>query len=254
MNCFVISLDNAVDRRKHIEREFDQAQLSFTFFDALKPVEAKQALLKISDKCDLSRLSPGEIACLASHVVLWKMLIDTNQKYYIIFEDDVFVGENVVQFLNEITFNLEGMDLIKLETFHEKVLLGELKRTIGNRGLYDLKSGHSGTAGYLVTRDGAEKLLSYLLTDNQIMPADHYIFEEVSKKNKLNTFQVKPALCIQEKVLLEDCSLSNSLDQARDNWVLIKKNKSIFARIIKEFHRFILRQKLKYFSIVVEFK
>ena len=80
MNCFVISLDNAVDRRKHIEREFDQAQLSFTFFDALKPVEAKQALLKISDKCDLSRLSPGEIACLASHVVLWKMLIETNQK------------------------------------------------------------------------------------------------------------------------------------------------------------------------------
>jgi len=254
VNCFVISLHDAIDRRKHIIDEFGKAQVDFDFFDALRPNEAKQALLEISINCDLERLSPGEKACLASHVVLWKKLLESKQEFYLVFEDDVFLGKDAAQFFNEIEQYLAEVDLIKLETFQEKVLLGRRKTTIFNRNLSLLKSGHSGTAGYLVTRAGAKKLIDYLNTNNQIMPADHYMFEDVAKEFDFTTYQVEPALCIQEKVLLEECQLSNSLDQARENWILVKSKKSLIRRILRELRRFLLKQKLKYFSKIVDFK
>lgn len=252
--CFVISLNDAIDRRKHIQHEFNKASLNFEFFDALRPDEGRKTLLNASQHCDLSRLSPGEIACLGSHVALWEELVHGAENYSIIFEDDVFLGEKIAEFLNALSLDLDFVDLVKLETFQEEVLLGSVEKNILNRNLHILKSGHSGTAGYLVTKQGAKKLLEYLFTENQIMPADHYIFEEAKKDKKVQILQVSPALCIQEKVFLAECHLSNSLDQARGDWILVRKKKNIWIRIIRELQRFILRQKIKIFAQKVEFR
>lgn len=254
MSSFVISLSNVPDRRAHIKKEFEKARLAFEFFDALRPKEGKELLVGISPHCDLTLLSPGEIACLASHIALWKKLIESTEKYLIVFEDDVFLGEGIASFLCELNVNLKDIDLVKLETFREKVLLGKAEKHLFNRSLYGLCSNHSGTAGYLITTSGAEKLLKYLFSEKQIMPADHYMFEETVRDKGIKVVQVSPGLCIQEKVLFEECGLSNSLEQARNNWTRIKRKRNIWVRIYKELHRFILRQKLKIFSTVVEFK
>ena len=254
MNCYVISLAEAKDRRQHINYVFNQAGLKFEFFDAIKPDSAKEILLNISNTCDLDRLSPGEIACLASHVMLWQQLLDSPREYDLIFEDDVLLGDGIQKFLNELTQNLDDLDLVKLETFQEKVLLGNLKKKYQNRNLFELKSFHSGTAGYLLTRAGAKKLIQYLNTKNQILAADHYIFEEVGREFDFKVDQVVPAVCIQEKVFEENSQLSNWLEQDRSSFTRIKRKKFLFIRIIREFQRFILKQKLKFFSKIVEFK
>lgn len=254
MSCFVISLNNVLDRREHIKKEFEKATLAFQFFDALRPKEGKEFLVAISPNCDLTLLSPGEIACLASHIALWKKLIESKDEYLIAFEDDVFLGEGIADFLCELSINLKDIDLVKLETFQEKVLLGKAEKHVSNRSLHDLRSNHSGTAGYLITRSGATKLLNFLFSEKQIMPADHYMFEETLRKKEIKVIQVLPGLCIQEKVLFKECSLSNSLDQARNSWTRIKRKRSIWIKIYRELHRFILRHKLKIFSTIVEFK
>lgn len=252
--CFVISLSDVLDRREHIRKEFKKANLEFEFFDALRPKEGKELLVSISPESDLTLLSPGEIACLASHVALWKKLLESKEQYSIIFEDDVFLGEKVTDFLYEMIEDLQGLDLIKLETFQEKVLLGKVRKSFLNRNLYDLHSNHSGTAGYIITRSGAIKLLQYLFLGDQLLPADHYMFEKTTKDKGIKVVQVSPGICIQEKVLLHECSLSNSLEQSRISWTRIKRKKNIFERVYKEFQRFLLRWKMKMFSIIVEFK
>lgn len=254
MFCFVISLSDVLDRREHIRKEFKKANLEFEFFDALRPKEGKELLVSMSPDSDLTLLSPGEIACLASHVALWKKLLESKEQYSIIFEDDIFFGEKVADFLYEIIEDLQGLDLIKLETFQEKVLLGKLRKSFLNRHLYDLHSNHSGTAGYIITRSGAAKLLQYLFLGDQLLPADHYMFEKTTKDKEINVVQVSPGICIQEKVLFNECSLSNSLEQSRISWTRIKRKKNIFERIYKEFQRFLLRWKMKMFSIIIEFK
>lgn len=254
MFCFVISLSDVLDRREHIRKEFKKANLEFEFFDALRPKEGKELLVSMSPDSDLTLLSPGEIACLASHVALWKKLLESKEQYSIIFEDDVFLGEKVTDFLYEMIEDLQGLDLIKLETFQEKVLLGKVRKSFLNRNLYDLHSNHSGTAGYIITRSGAIKLLQYLFLGDQLLPADHYMFEKTTKDKGIKVVQVSPGICIQEKVLLHECSLSNSLEQSRISWTRIKRKKNIFERVYKEFQRFLLRWKMKMFSIIVEFK
>lgn len=254
MNCYVVSLKEAVDRREHISNEFRKSKLDFIFFDALKPEVGKQALLKIAPSCNLSRLSGGEVACLASHIVLWKKLLDTKQEYFSIFEDDVYLGEGISKIISELVLDLEGIDLIKLETFREKVILGRCVRQIQDRKLFTLNSGHSGTAGYILTKQGAVKLLENLNTKEQIMPADHYMFEEVRKKVDFCVIQVSPGLCIQEKVLCETSELSNSLDQGRDVWKVVKEKRSIRVRFLREIQRFMLRMKLKICAKKVDYR
>lgn len=254
MCCFVISLSDVLDRREHIKKEFKKANLEFVFFDALRPQEGKELLVDISPHCDLKLLSPGEIACLASHVALWKRLLESEEQYSIVFEDDIFFGEGVAVFLSKLVDDLQDLDLVKLETFQEKVLLGKPQKKFLNRTLHNLHSNHSGTAGYILTRSGALKLLEYLFLGDQILPADHYMFEKTIHDEKIKVVQVSPGICIQEKVLLQECSLSNSLEQSRNSWTRIKRKRNIWQRIYKELQRFLLRWKMKMFSTIVEFK
>lgn len=39
-------------------------------------------------------LSQGELACLMSHILLWKKASDENLPYITIFEDDIYLGAN----------------------------------------------------------------------------------------------------------------------------------------------------------------
>ncbi|MGO2231698.1 glycosyltransferase family 25 protein, partial [Psychrobacter sp.] len=90
MKNFVISLQSATERREHINSEFGKHNVNFEFFDALTPDTAKDYALSLGLNLDSISLTLGELACMMSHVALWKKAIDNHIPYITIFEDDVY--------------------------------------------------------------------------------------------------------------------------------------------------------------------
>ena len=94
MKSFVVSLKTAVDRRTHIENQFMQQGIDFSFFDAIEPQQVEGIAAQLAIRIDNSHLSQGELGCLFSHILLWKKAIDENIDYVAIFEDDIYLGQH----------------------------------------------------------------------------------------------------------------------------------------------------------------
>lgn len=111
---FVISLDSALDRRQHIYSEFEKHLVSFSFFDAVTPATIIENAKSVG--IELTRtglLTQGEVACLLSHVLLWKKIVEQDLEYMAIFEDDVHFGENLQNFIDDFSWIPKNVHLIK---------------------------------------------------------------------------------------------------------------------------------------------
>lgn len=262
MKNYVISLASAVDRREHITTEFGKQNIEFTFFDAITPDMILQLDKKFGfDLSNAVKLSKGEKACFASHVCLWQKMIDENLDFLAIFEDDVFLGQDASQVLNDNAwvndiYKNEPFDMIKLETFLIKVHLGKQKQSLlKSREIYRLKSMHTGTGGYILTLNGARNLLTLCqkIPIKRLMAVDHLIFD--GYLNSIKVLQLFPAVCIQG-MLLDSSSLKSNIESNRE---LIRKKqlepKKNIVEKIQSFAKRLLRSvgKRTFFKIV-EFK
>ena len=121
MKNFVISLQSAKERREHINNEFDKHNVNFDFFDALTPDSAKDYAKSLGLNIDDASLTPRELACMMSHVAIWKKAIDENIHYITIFEDDIYLGEDAESLLNSSEWIKPDWNIIKIEAFSKKV-------------------------------------------------------------------------------------------------------------------------------------
>lgn len=204
MKKFVISLATAHERREHICAEFSKQNLNFDFFDALTPEPAAIFAKELNLKIDEKTLTKGEVACFMSHVYLWNKMISENIPHMAIFEDDIYLGENVKAFLSDNSWIDSNWHLIKIEEFTSKVALGQKIKTFNNepgRALFELKSKNLGTAGYILSLHGAKQLISYIQSLDMLIALDHLMFEKLVQDKILSVSQMKPALCIQDVTL-----------------------------------------------------
>ncbi|KAF1015357.1 MAG: Lipooligosaccharide biosynthesis protein lex-1 [Acinetobacter bereziniae] len=197
---FVISLDSALERRQHIYSEFRRHSVSFSFFDAVTPATAIESAKHLG--IELTRigfLTQGEIACLLSHVSLWKKMVDEKIEYMTIFEDDVHFGENIQNFIHDFFWIPKNVHLIKLEAFDRKVDLSFFpKARVNDRALYQLKAKHLGGAGYILSKQAAEYFLKTIRDLDELVPVDHILFGCNVKYGKYKAYQMVPAICVQD--------------------------------------------------------
>lgn len=220
MQNHVISLTTATDRRQHIIQEFTKQNIPFKFYDAItvsQLTEVSKALgLRLAES---ERLSPIEKACFLSHVCLWQKIIDDNLEYMSIFEDDIYLGENANNFLTDnqwILDNLIDMDIIKLETAFEKIHLDKASISYKDRCISRLRSSHTGTAAYIISKKAAITLLQHVrsLSANDYIAIDHLIFGKLL--NITCVYQLSPALSIQSTILEpENPTLESDISKAR---------------------------------------
>jgi len=169
MKNIVISLKTATARREHIVQEFGKQNVGFEFFDALTPDLARPLAEKMQLNIQDEFLSPGELACFMSHVSIWqKMGINPN------------------------------WDIIKTEAFADQVFLGKTQSKISNgmRHIVQLMGKNLGTAGYILSIEGAQKYLKYV-EQIQLIPLDQVMFDEFICHKIHPVYQMTPALCIQ---------------------------------------------------------
>ncbi|MFB8339960.1 glycosyltransferase family 25 protein [Brucella cytisi] len=188
MNIFVINLDRRPDRLRHMLDTFDALDLQFTRVPAIDG----------SSFCHNTYVRPGEAACFMSHRICWQRIVEDGLVAAAILEDDLHIMPDASWLLRTTEWIPGETDIIKLETMLRPVKLDKAPASIvAGRKLYGLRSNHLGAAGYILTQQGAQRLLRQSAGCNT--PVDHFLFDFRKPWAKdLNTLQLFPAVCVQD--------------------------------------------------------
>jgi glycosyl transferase family 25 len=152
-------------------------------------------------RSSVAALSKAETALILSHRKAWRKLLAGRDDHAIVLEDDVHLGKGfaalIASDLGAITF-----DVIKLETMFHRTLVARNGLRLADRALHRLESEHVGAAGYIVSREGAQKLLRS--THRLDEPVDQTIFgRRAIRRNEIVAFQLVPAILVQDNLRLD---------------------------------------------------
>ncbi len=184
---FIINLPQSTDRKAFMKAQCDSIGISPIFIDAVNGKNLSDS--DVSQYCNQKKakqlfgreLLLGEIGCALSHKKIYQKIVDGNIAYAIIFEDDAVIKEG----LNDIIKLILASDIN-----WELVLLGHNKGLSKRKEVNSLKSywgsiqlnekfilgrvakGGLGAFGYMVSNNGAKKLLDYINLEKIIFPID----------------------------------------------------------------------------------
>ena len=256
MKNIVISLKTATARREHIVQEFGKQNIGFEFFDALTPDLARPLAEKMQLNVEDEYLTGGELACFMSHVSVWQKMVDEQIPHLAIFEDDVYLGNAADELLNNAGWINPNWDIIKTEAFADQVFLGKTQSEIANgmRHIVQLTGKNLGTAGYILSLEGAQKYLEYV-KKIQLIPLDQVMFDEFIRHTFHPVYQMTPALCIQEMMLFPEKQTVLSSDLLAERKARMKKQKKKgWAKVQLEILRILTQVKYGLVGKRVKFK
>lgn len=205
MKNFVISVKDS-PRRNHVEQVFSHCNVAFSYFDAITPFEIHQTVERLGLSITGTRLTGHEIGCYLSHVSIWQMIVDQSLPYACIFEDDVHLGVDAGNYLNNTEWIPQGIDFIKIETLLTEVRIASplLNLAEKSRKLSPLLSEHAGTCGYLMGHQSAQKILAVLRQQPLRNPVDVFLFKDIPHILQQKPYQLYPALAIQHALLFPE--------------------------------------------------
>ena len=96
MKIFYINLDRRHDRNKKFLATCP-LKLELNRFSAIDGRNNTDNPTYQYIKSNMIELNSGEYGCFASHYLLWKKLIESQETYYLIFEDDAIFCDNFNQ-------------------------------------------------------------------------------------------------------------------------------------------------------------
>ena len=184
---YVINLKKRPDRLERIGARLDQLGVEWENIEAVDGQNCEKIKLDISTKNgEIGFLSENTRACTASHHKAWNLLKSCKDNYGIILEDDVELSDEFRDLLFDNSWIPKGADLIKLEKFAptkiSKILVGKsLSQALSDtRHVHKMYSRHTGSAAYLLSVNGANKLLKW--NAKYTVPVDHLLFNETVSK------------------------------------------------------------------------
>lgn len=148
-----------------------------TYYNKLSKTNIENMDIKYKNYYDIFKtivdrkpLSNGELGCCISHLLLYEQLLeDYDYDHYLMLEDDVSLYLSLEEIYNYLINIPNNYDLIHLSYAD---FFPFIKTDKINEYYYDIvKRYFNRTTGYLISKSGAQKLLSY--TDNIVsIPAD----------------------------------------------------------------------------------
>lgn len=183
ISTFVINLDRRPDRLAAVTEVLRKASIAFERISAVDAAAATEAGLAPSQTHGpIGPLSAATRSCTASHLKALHRFLETDARHGLILEDDVTVRPDLAQLLQDDSWLNGRAHLLKVEKFGperpSKILvgrkLGSLPYELGD--FRPMLSRHTGAAAYIVSRQGAEIILSFAGKIN--VPIDHFLFNE----------------------------------------------------------------------------
>lgn len=180
MKIFVINLRRSNDRREHMTEQLERLGLEYEIFDAIdgQAEPAHHFLAKYDNAARLRwkvrPLSPGEVACFASHYSLWETCARLGEPI-VILEDDLLLDETLPDVLQDIGQKIRRLHYVRLGRLFDRKILKLGSAPHGRHYVKYLKPA-GGTQGYVIDPAGARRLIrhAHAWTD----PVDNYMDHE----------------------------------------------------------------------------
>jgi glycosyl transferase family 25 len=188
MKIYLINLDRHSERLAHMRK-----QLNGVAFERISAVDGS------NDAPTTKGLSRFELACLESHRLAWRRFLNGPDGCACFLEDDLHIWPGVAGLTGSGSWIPSDAHSVKLDTYRQKVELGEKRVTIGGREIARLYSRHQSSAAYILTREGAARYLD--LTASASLPADYALFPDHPRRLGLRIYQLCPAIAIQDHLL-----------------------------------------------------
>lgn len=239
MKCYLINLDRSVERLSFM---MEQAKALGVDIERVRAVEVGEFPPTIA----APSLYPGEVACFLSHRKCWKLIAEGSDDFAVIFEDDAVLSTDATRFLTSTDWLPSTADIVKLETFGQRVFLrrrGAEKAL--NRKIRVLASWHAGTAGYVISKQMAQRLLGKSGSHIEY-PVDYLLFDwELGGLRSRKVYQLDPAICIQsDRLELNDLGLAPTISRPAGGVPKRSKgNPTKCQKVWREFKRVFLRAK-----------
>ena len=109
---YIISLKRIPERRKFMEAQLSALGLEAEFVEAVDGLELSEAAIKAN--CVNEKITPTEIAAAWSHRNVYQRLIDSEEEYALVLEDDAVLWPNIIPFLELIPKIASDWELIHL--------------------------------------------------------------------------------------------------------------------------------------------
>lgn len=181
----LINLDRSPDRLQAISKALTGLGLSFSRVRAidgkyLTEEEVRQwTVPRVKRRLCCRDLTRTEIACCLSHRKCWQMLVDSNEEWALILEDDCIFSDRAREFMTDAKWMPETLKLCQLAHIGysgERILIERRKVIIDEKSeiIRIIKPHHVGAAAYLIHRDVAQLALES--TGKLEAPVDEILF------------------------------------------------------------------------------
>lgn len=196
MKVYCINLD-----RHPLRMERMRGCLQGLAFERIPAVDGKTLggpeCRDVSRPIGADNISRYELACVQSHRLAWSRFLAGGEPYCCVLEDDVCLSPDFPKFVSDSSWIPSRCDLVKIETYCEKVMLSRTVVGALDRTLTELRSLHQGCGAYILSRRRAERLLAE--TASPGLPLDLLMFDTDVHPRHGPRLQLTPALCVQVK-------------------------------------------------------
>jgi glycosyl transferase family 25 len=226
MKIYLINLDRHLQRLERMEKLLQG--LSFQRISAVdgRTVPGPERR-DPSRRPDCASLSRYERACTISHRAAWRAFLAGPENYACVLEDDLHLSPDFPRFIQDESWIPPKCGLVKIETHNDRIFISPASRKCLDRSAAVLLSFHLGTGGYILSRQGAAKLLQR--SEAMDVPCDGLLFNADALGKQGPVYQLCPALCVQGS------RLPNGVDfpemQSSIQPALVRKPKTVWIKI-----------------------
>lgn len=193
IKAYLINLDRSPQRLEFMRAQYEPLGLTVERIAAVDGARLDLSPYKGSG------LTPGEIGCFLSHRAAWERVAASAESQALVLEDDVRLSAAVPKLLGHGNWMPAGAGLIKLDTSGRRIgVTRSASRAPSGGTLNGLRSPHTGSAAYIVSRAAAARLLEG--SAELRAPVDLFLFgAEAVLATSSGIFQLLPAAAAQEK-------------------------------------------------------
>ena len=227
---WIVNLERRPDRRTEVSAIMTAADISdYSFFAAVdgKAITTATPELQFLFTGNEYVRRRGVMGCALSHYRLWQQLVaeDATVTSYVIYEDDITLVPDFKTHLQRVSdeFAASGADLVYIgrHKFSAHNMTGTPK-------VYPLVKNTSagGTFGYIITKQGAQKLLEYARKNGILKGIDFFLIDQ---PDSFRQMMVDPPIVLSEwsqpGVRAADSDIQESydlVDLSNGEWIFFR--------------------------------